>query len=652
MLSRHHRHGRLPKLRPFTTSTSATPPPAPASSNAASLDPVELAPDDAIAMLPSLADSAGSAAALALFRRLSARADMRRLMHLYATTATTFVARGNLPMAHEAMRTMVAAFADAGRLQEAADMVLEMRSHGLPLCVETANWVLRVGLGHPGCFPLARRVFDGMTARGGDGEVRPDARSFRALVLGCCRDGPLEDVDALLSAMWARGFCLDHATCTVVVRAFCLKGRFKDVAELFRRMSGMGTQPNVVNYTAWIDGLCKRGHVKQAFHVLEEMVRKGLKPNVYTHTSLIDGLCKIGWTEWAFRLFLKLIKSSSYKPNVHTYTVMIGGYCKEGKLARAEMLLGRMVEQGLAANTNTYTTLIDGHCKGGSFGLAFELLNKMKQEGFLPNIYSYNVIIGGFCKKGRIKEVYKITYALDLFNRMAENGCHPDINTYITIIAMYCQQRQMEESQKLFEKYLATGLVPTKQTYTSLIAGYCQIRKSTMALRVFETMAQNGCLPDSITYGVISGLCKESRLEEARALYEGMLDKQLVPCEVTRVTLAFEYCRRQKTDIAVSILERLDKKQQTHTADALVRKLSTLGNLDAACLFLQNILGKDYAVDHVCQMKNEKVRSSSTDQKFAHAHLSSMDGCELLDDKMEFAFAQTLREERRVTSLS
>jgi pentatricopeptide repeat protein len=210
-------------------------------------------------------------------------------------------------VAHEAVRAMVAAFAEAGRLQEAADMVLEMRSHGLPLCVETANWVLRVGLAHPGCFPLARRVFDGM-ARGG--EVRPDARSFRALVLGCCREGPVEEVDALLSVMWEQGFCLDNVTCTAAVRTFCRQGRFKDVSELFRRMSETGTPPNVVNYTVWIDGLCKRGHVKQAFHVLEEMVGKGLKPNVYTHTSLIDGLCRIGWTERAFRLFLKLVKSS------------------------------------------------------------------------------------------------------------------------------------------------------------------------------------------------------------------------------------------------------------------------------------------------------------------------------------------------------
>ncbi|CAL4979954.1 unnamed protein product [Urochloa decumbens] len=187
MLPRHRRHGRslLPMLRTLPTAATpaaSCPPPHPIPSPDAACpgdpDPAKFAPDDAIAALPSLADSAGSAAALALFRRLAARPDLRRLMRLYATAATTFVARGNLPMAHEAMRAMVAAFAEAGRLREAAHMVLEIRSHGLRLRVETANWVLRVGLHHLACFPHAREVFDRMVARGG---VHSDARSFSPL---------------------------------------------------------------------------------------------------------------------------------------------------------------------------------------------------------------------------------------------------------------------------------------------------------------------------------------------------------------------------------------------------------------------------------------------------------------------------------------
>ena len=92
----HHRHGRcllLPVLTRLCTCASPTQHPAPSSASSdagpdaspGGLDPAALAPDDAIAALPALADSAGSAAALALFRRLAARPDLRLLMRLYAT---------------------------------------------------------------------------------------------------------------------------------------------------------------------------------------------------------------------------------------------------------------------------------------------------------------------------------------------------------------------------------------------------------------------------------------------------------------------------------------------------------------------------------------------------------------------------------------
>jgi len=56
----------------------------------------------------------------------------------------------------------------------------------------------------------------------------------------------------------------------------------------------------------------------------------------------------------------------------------------------------------------------------------------------------------------------------------------------------------------------------------------------------------------------------------------------------------------EKTSIVVSLfLDTLDKRQQAHTADALVRKLSAVGNLDAASLFLKNVLDKHYTVDHL-----------------------------------------------------
>ncbi|KAK0577923.1 hypothetical protein LWI29_002386 [Acer saccharum] len=113
-------------------------------------------------------------------------------------------------------------------------------------------------------------------------------------------------------------------------------------------------------------------------------------------------------------------------------------------------------------------------------------------------------------------------------------------------------------------------------------------------------MGERGCLPDSITYGaLISGLCKESKLDEACQLYETMIDKGLSPCEVTRMTLAYEYCKKDDAATAMVILESLDKKLWIRTVNTLVRKLCSEKKVGMAALFFHKLLDKDRNVDRV-----------------------------------------------------
>lgn len=80
-------------------------------------------------------------------------------------------------------------------------------------------------------------------------------------------------------------------------------------------------------------------------------------------------------------------------------------------------------------------------------------------------------------------------------------------------------------------------------------------------MKFFHRMSDHGCAPDSITYGaLISGLCKQSKLDEAGRLHDAMIEKGLTPCEVTQVTLAYEYCKIDDGCPAMVVLERLEKK--------------------------------------------------------------------------------------------
>lgn len=158
----------------------------------------------------------------------------------------------------------------------------------------------------------------------------------------------------------------------------------------------------------------------------------------------------------------------------------------------------------------------------------------------------------------------------------------------------------MKESQKLFKDATRIGLFPTKQTYTSMICGYCRSGDTSLALNLFHRMSEHDLVPDSIVYGaMISGLCKDGNLDEAYELYIAMVDKGLSPCEVTRVTLAYEYCMKEKSSMAISLLDRLDKKSWIRTVTILVRKLCYAKKVDVASMFLHKLIDKDRNVDYI-----------------------------------------------------
>ena len=94
-------------------------------------------------------------------------------------------------------------------------------------------------------------------------------------------------------------------------------------------------------------------------------------------------------------------------------------------------------------------------------------------------------------------------------------------------------------------------------------------------------MIENGCVLDSITYGaLIDRFCKENKVEEAHTLFDEMLKRELVPYEVTFVTLINEYSKRDKFDSVLEVLDRVDKKPRVCTFNNVIRKHCNEGKMD------------------------------------------------------------------------
>ena len=199
------------------------------------LDTESLTHDQAITVVASLADEAGSMVALSFLYWAIGFPKFRHFMRLYIVSATALIGNKNLERANEVMQCMVMNFAENGKLKEAVNMVVEMQNQGLVLSTQTLNCVLDVTVGM-GLVEIAENMFVEMCQRG----VSPDCVSFKLMVVACYNMGRVLEAERWLNAMVERGFIVDNATCTLIIDAFCQKGYVNRVVGYFWKMVEMG----------------------------------------------------------------------------------------------------------------------------------------------------------------------------------------------------------------------------------------------------------------------------------------------------------------------------------------------------------------------------------------------------------------------------
>ncbi|GER41007.1 pentatricopeptide repeat-containing protein [Striga asiatica] len=521
-----------------------------------------LTTEQAITVVASLADEAGSMVAMSFFYWAVGTPKFRHFMRFYIVSATCLIKNGNFERAHEVLRCMVRNVAEIGMLREAVDVILEMPSQGLVLTAHTLNCVLSV-VSEMGCYEIAENVFDEIALK-------------------------------IFNKMVEMGFEPNIINFSCLINGLSRRGSIKQSFEILEEMVRIGLKPNVYTHTALIDGLCKKGWTDKAFRLFLKLVRsESYKPNVHTYTAMISGYCKEEKMNRAEMLLVKM-QEQGLVPNSNTYTTLIGGHAKVGDFDRAYELMDKMGKDCLTPTTCTYNAVIDGLCKRGRVKEAYGLMKTSFRNGICADKFTYTVLIYESCKQDNIKQ------ALALTNKMMKIGIAPDMHTYTTLISSLSRQKKIRECERIFWNALDKGLAPTTQTYTSMICGYCRDNKVDMAVKFFHKMRDNGCTPDSFTYGaLISGLCKESKLDEAKRFFDEMMNRGISPPEVTRLTIAYEFCRKGESLTAMVLLDRLDKKLWIRTVRTLVRKLCSEQKVEMAAQFFDKLLEVNHAVDRV-----------------------------------------------------
>ncbi|KAL6073169.1 Chlororespiratory reduction 2 [Balamuthia mandrillaris] len=230
-------------------------------------------------------------------------------------------------------------------------------------------------------------------------------------------------------------------------------------------------------------------------------------------------------------------------------TCLISAYGNCGRVDYAREVFEQMGEHDAVA----WNAMIQAFTQCGHGKEAVEVFQRMQRAGVTPNLFTYTNVLKA-CASAKDLETGKQVHA-----KLIRGGFPQDAVLSTTLIRMYSQCGRMDEARAIFQG------MKNRDAYTwnSMIAEEAQSGRGKKALEVFQQMQQAGVPPDSFTYtsalkacavaedlemgkhahaqllqrgplsipnsnALISMYGKCGRMEEARAVFSGMKQRDTV----------------------------------------------------------------------------------------------------------------------------
>lgn len=176
-------------------------------------------------------------------------------------------------------------------------------------------------------------------------------------------------------------------------------------------------------------------------------------------------------------------------PDIVCYNAVLDGFLKSGDEAGFEEVMKEILDNGLEPNVFTYKCRVSLFCGKSQSFRGEELLDVMVAKGLRPSLGIFNEIVEGLCKEGDVGSAVRVSKRMRVMKRMnGKDGVSPNANTYVVLIRSLVKKGEF-----------GLGLEICRE---------CLVRKF--------------ALPFEVMKGLVEGLVKNARVEDAKGIVEKM----------------------------------------------------------------------------------------------------------------------------------
>ncbi|XP_062102795.1 pentatricopeptide repeat-containing protein At2g17525, mitochondrial [Humulus lupulus] len=412
--------------------------------------------------------------------------------------------------------------------------------------------------------------------------VLGDDYTFGILMKGLCSTNRIADAFKLLQVIKSRGVIPNAIIYNTLLHALCKNGKVGRARSLMNDME----KPSDVTFNVLICAYCAEDNLVQALVLLHKCYSSGLVPDIVPVTKVLELLCRSGRTSEAVEI-LETWESKGGTVDVVAYNTLIKGFVALGKVRVGHRILKEMEAKGCLPNVETYNLLISGLCEFRMLDSALDLFNDMKTDGVKRNFVTYDTLMRGLCSVGRTEDGFRI---LQLMEESRECG---QISPYNSILHGLYKQNRTDEALE----FLANmgKLFPRVVDKSLRILDLCKERKIEDAKTIYDEMVEEGGAPSAVVYSwLIHGFCEEGRVREAFELMNEMISHGCSsPAASTLNALVHGFCRQGKSDSAVRLIEDMVGRGCTLDAgsyNAVILAICRQGDLHKASKVLTQMI--------------------------------------------------------------
>ncbi|KAF8083226.1 hypothetical protein N665_0787s0008 [Sinapis alba] len=321
--------------------------------------------------------------------------------------------------------------------------------------------------------------------------------------------------------------------------------------------------------------------------------QQGYVHSVREYHSMISILGKMRKFDTAWTLIDEMRKFSPSLVNSQTLLIMIRKYCAVRDVGKAINTFHAYKRFKLAMGIDDFQSLLSALCRYKNVQDAEHLIFCNK-DTYPFDAKSFNIVLNGWCNViGSPRQAERV------WMEMGNVSVKHDVVSYSCMMSCYSKGGNLNKVLRLFDRMKKECIEPDRKVYNAVVHALAKGGFVSEAMSLMKTMEEEkGMEPNVVTYNsLIKPLCKAKKTEEAKRVFDEMLEKGILP--TIRTYHAFMRILRTGEEV-FELLAKMRKMGCEPTVDTyimLIRKFCRWRDFDNVTLLWDEMKEKGVGPD-------------------------------------------------------